>query len=73
MSDAWMRSAAPRIMMPGDGAVWPAMVRLLLRIIMSDVRRMVPDTSNTQTRGRCVPSTQALSEPAPLALRFVTL
>ena len=67
-----MRSAAPRIMMPGDGAVWPAIVSLPLRIIRSEVRRMVPDTSNTQTRGP-VPSTQALSEPAPLALRFVTL
>ena len=51
-SEAWMRSAPPRIMMPGDGAVWPAMVSLLLRIIRSAVRRMVPDTSNTQTRAR---------------------
>ena len=33
---------------------------------------MTPDTSNTQVRA-VVPSTQAFSEPAPLALRLVTL
>ncbi len=59
--------------MPGEGAVWPAMVRLPLRTIMSVVMRMVPDTSNTQTRGPDASETQALSEPAPLALRLVTL
>ena len=31
-SDAWILMPAPRIMMPGDGAVWPAMVMKLLRI-----------------------------------------
>ena len=41
-SDAWMRNAAPRIMMPGEGAVWPAMVMLFQRIIRSAVMRMMP-------------------------------
>jgi hypothetical protein len=71
MCEAWMRIAAPRIMMPGDGAVCPAIVRRSLRIMRSAVRRMVPDTSNTQTRGP-VASMQALREPAPLAFTLVT-
>jgi hypothetical protein len=60
-------------MMPGDGAVWPAIVRLFQRTIMSSVMRMMPDTSNTQTRGPLKSLAQALSEPGPLALRLVTL
>src|SRR6187402_352543 len=62
-SDAWILSPAPRIMMPGEGAVWPAIVMKLLRKVRSDVRRMTPDTSNTQVRG-VVPSTQAFNDPA---------
>ena len=58
-------------MMPGEGAVWPAMRIWPLRMMRSEVSRIAPDTSNTQVRGT-VASMQALSEPAPLALRLVT-
>jgi len=40
-------------------------------MIMSLVRRIVPDVSNTHTRGT-VASIQAFSEPVPLALTLVT-
>ena len=69
--EAMIRMPAPRIMMPGEGAVWPAMRIWLLRITSSEVSRIVPDTSKTQVRGT-VASTQALSDPDPLALRLVT-
>ena len=72
MSDAWILIPAPRSMMPGEGAVWPAIVILLFRMVRSEVKRMTPDTSNTQVRA-VVPSTHAFREPAPLALRLVTL
>ena len=70
-SEAWTFMAAPRIMIPGDGAVWPAMVRKPLRTISSVVSLMTPETSNTQVRGPEA-SMQAFSEPVPLALIFVT-
>src|SRR5688572_24563172 len=47
------------------------MVRLPLRIVMSAVSTIAPDTSNMQVRGP-VASMQAFSEPVPLALRLVT-
>ena len=50
-SEAVILRAAPRIMMPGEGAVWPAMRIWPLRMMRSEVRRITPDTSNTQVRG----------------------
>ncbi len=70
-SEAVILIAAPRIMMPGEGAVWPAMRSWPLRMVRSEVMWIAPDTSNTQVRGT-VASMQALSEPAPSALRLVT-
>ena len=50
-SEAVITMAAPRIMMPGEGAVWPAMRSWPLRMLRSEVSRIAPDTSNTQVRG----------------------
>ena len=71
-SDVVIRMPAPRIMMPGEGAVWPAMRSCELRMMRSEVNLITPDTSNTQVRGPLA-SMQALSEPEPLAFTLVTL
>ena len=58
-------------MMPGDGAVWPAIVRLALRMVTSSVSLIAPEISKMQVRGP-VASMQAFNDPAPSALRLVT-
>ncbi len=58
--------------MPGDGAVWPAMVRngsLRRSVVLS--RSMTPPTSNTTIRGPDV-SSASRREPGPEDSRFVT-
>ena len=71
---SWVRmSMPPRIrVMPGDGAVWPAMVRK--GSVMSSVvspMSITPATSNTTIRGPRV-SIAARKEPGPAGLRLVT-
>ena len=68
-SEVWILNAAPRIMMPGDGAVWPAMVSLPLRMVTSLVSVITPEISKMQVRGP-VASMQAFNEPAPLGLEI---
>ncbi len=71
-SDVAMCSPPPRSMIPGDGAVCPAIVMFGFLMLRSPPIRIVPDTSNTHTRGPLA-LTQARSDPSPLSFRFVTL
>lgn len=59
-------------MMPGDGAVWPAIVMFGFLIVRSFVSLIVPETSKTQTRGPLA-FTHARNDPSPESFKFVTL
>ena len=67
-----MRNPAPRKVIPGDGAVCPAMVMYGLEIFTSLVVCIVPETSKTHTLGPDAP-VHATNDPDPDTLRLVTL
>src|SRR3990167_3508735 len=71
---SWVAMSMPPLMKvtPGDGAVWPAMVRNGSRMARTlPPRSMIPPTSKTTIRGPFV-STASRNEPGPSAARVVT-
>ena len=72
---SWARMVIPPRMsvMPGDGAVWPAMVtKGSLMMSRARLRSMMPPTSNTMMRGPGVCRASS-SDPGPKSARLVTL
>ena len=60
------------IIIPGDGAVWPATMRSGWVTRRSDANVIRPDTSKTHTLGNPC-TTQSRKLPAPLSAKVVTL